>query len=118
MIAAELAQRRFVQLKKNFAQLLGRGITGSKTLSVNLTQGADEGVAVLVAYFAVVVAVAIVETGFAHGALHYADRRKHPPVGPNGNRAPQPPPPDKGGEGAGLQAAKRVEITFLENDFL
>jgi hypothetical protein len=82
MIAAELAQRRFVQLKKNFAQLLGRGITGSKTLSVNLTQGADEGVAVLVAYFAVVVAVAIVETGFAHGALHYADRRKHPPVGP------------------------------------
>jgi hypothetical protein len=27
-------------------------------------------------------------------------------------------PPDKGGEGAGLQAAKRVEITFLENDFL
>jgi hypothetical protein len=40
------------------------------------------------------------------------------PLGPNGNRAPQPPPPDKGGEGAGLQAAKRVEITFLENDFL
>ena len=36
MIAAELAQRRLVQLKQDFAQLLGRGITGGKTLSVNL----------------------------------------------------------------------------------
>jgi hypothetical protein len=38
-------------------------------LSVNLAQRADEGVAVLVADFTVVVAVAIVETCFAHAAL-------------------------------------------------
>src|ERR1700716_2686840 len=49
-----------VQLKQDFSQLLGRGITGGKTLSVNLAQRADEGVAVLVADFAVVGATAIV----------------------------------------------------------
>src|ERR1700719_2773460 len=81
MIAAELAQRRLVELKQDFAKLLGRGITGGKTLSVNLAQRADEGVAVLVADFAVVVAVAIVETGFAHAALHGARERQHPPAG-------------------------------------
>ena len=81
MIAAELAQRRLVQLKQDFAQLLGRGITRSKTLSVNLAQRADEGVAVLVADFAVVVAVAIVETGFTHASLHGARQRQHPPAG-------------------------------------
>ena len=51
------------------AQFLGIRITGSKTLSVNLTQRADEGVSVLVADFTVVVAVAIVETCLAHAAL-------------------------------------------------
>jgi hypothetical protein len=81
MIAAKLAQRRLIQLKKDFAQLLGRGITGGKALSVNLAQRADEGVAVLVADFAVVVAMAIVETGFAHAALHGARERQHPPAG-------------------------------------
>ena len=81
MIAAELAQRRLVQLKQDFAQLLGRGITRGKTLSVNLAQRADEGVAVLVADFAVVVAMAIVETGLAHAALHGARERQHPPAG-------------------------------------
>jgi hypothetical protein len=65
------------QLKKNLAQLLGRSITGGKILSVNLAQRADEGVSVLVADFAVVVAVAIVETGFAHAALHYLRSRQH-----------------------------------------
>ena len=49
MIAAELAHRRFVQLKQNFAQLLGFRITGCEALSVNLAQRADEGVSVLVA---------------------------------------------------------------------
>src|SRR5258707_15361234 len=70
MIAAKLAQRRLVQLKQNLAQLLGFRITGCETLSV-LTQHADEGVSVLVADF-VVLAVAIVETGLAHAALHGA----------------------------------------------
>jgi len=81
MIAAELAQRRLVQLMQDIAQLLGRGITGSKTWSVNLAQRADEGVAVLVADFAVVVAVAIVETGFTHVSLHGALKRQHLPAG-------------------------------------
>jgi hypothetical protein len=59
MIAAELAQRRFVQLMKNLAQLLGFRIAGCEALSVNLTQRADEGVAVLVANFAIVVAMTL-----------------------------------------------------------
>jgi hypothetical protein len=70
VIAPELTERRFVQMKKNLAQFFGFRIAGCKTLSVNLTQGADEGVSVLVADFAVVVTVAIVETWLAHAALH------------------------------------------------
>lgn len=72
MIAAELAQRRFVELKKNLAQCLGFRMPSGETLSVDLTQRADERVPVLMADFAVVIAVAIVETCFAHGALHYS----------------------------------------------
>jgi hypothetical protein len=72
MIAAELAQRRFVQLKKNFAQCLGFRMSGSETLSVNLTQRVDGRASVFVADFTVVVAVAIVQAGFAHAALHCA----------------------------------------------
>jgi hypothetical protein len=72
MIAAELAQRGLIQLKQNLAQLLGFRIAGGKTLSVNLTQRADQGVSVFVADFAILVAMAIVETSFAHVALHYA----------------------------------------------
>ena len=52
MIAAELAQRRLVQLKQNLAQLLGFEIAGCETLPIHLSQRADEGVAVLVADFA------------------------------------------------------------------
>ena len=81
MIAAELAQRRLVELKQDFAQLVGRRIPGGKTLSVNLAQRTDEGVAVLVADFAVVVAVAIVETGLGHFTLHCIRGRQHPPAG-------------------------------------
>ncbi len=72
MIAAELAQRRFVQLEKDLAQCFGFGMPGSKALSVNLAQRADARVSVFVADFTVVVAVAIVETCAAHGALHCA----------------------------------------------
>jgi hypothetical protein len=72
MIAAELAQRRFVQLKKNLAHCLGFRMPGSETLSVNLTQRVDGRVSVFVADFTVMVAVTIVETGVAHGALHCA----------------------------------------------
>lgn len=73
VIAAELAQRRFVQLKENFAQFFGFGIAGCEALPINLTQRADKSVAVFVADFAVLVAVAIVETCLAHGALQYAE---------------------------------------------
>ena len=58
MIAAELAQRRFVQLKQNLAELFGVRITGGETLSVNPAQRADECVSMLVADFAILVAVA------------------------------------------------------------
>ena len=73
MIAAELAPRCFVELRENIAQFLGIRITGSKTLSVNLTQRADESISVLVADFAVVVAVAI---GKWARALRYAAATK------------------------------------------
>src|ERR1700681_2300006 len=76
MIAAELAQRRFVQLKQNLAQLFGCRIASCETLPVNLTERLDQGVAVLVADFAVVVAMTIVETGLAHAALHDACERQ------------------------------------------
>jgi hypothetical protein len=69
MIAAELTQRRFVELKQNLAECLGFRMPGGETLSVNLAQRADHRVSVFVADFTVVVAVAIVETRFAHGAL-------------------------------------------------
>ena len=72
MIAAELAQRRFVQLEKNFAQCFGFRMPGGETLSVNVTQRLDGRVSVFVADFTVVVVVTIVETCFAHGALHCA----------------------------------------------
>src|SRR6202171_1899303 len=81
MIAAELAQRRLVQLKQNLAQLLGFRIAGCETLSVNLTQRADHGCSVFAADFAILVAVAIVETRLAHAALHCAPPRYHPPAG-------------------------------------
>src|SRR5258708_31906272 len=54
------------------AELFGFRITCGETLSVNLAQRTDEGVSVLVADFAILVAVAIVETGLAHAALHCA----------------------------------------------
>jgi len=69
MIAAELTERRFVQMKKYLAQFLGFRITGSETLPVNLTQRAVESISMLVADFAVVVAATIVETYLAHAAL-------------------------------------------------
>src|SRR3977135_925461 len=81
MIAAELAQRRFVQLKQNFAQLLGFRIAGCEALSVNLAQRADEGVSVFAADFAIPVALATVETCLAHAALHCAHSREHPHAG-------------------------------------
>jgi hypothetical protein len=75
VIAAELAERRLVQLKQNLAQLPGFRIAGRETLSVNLTLRADERVSVFAADFAILVAMAIVETRLAHAALHCARRR-------------------------------------------
>jgi len=94
MIAAELAQRSFVELKKNLAQCLGFRMPGGETLPINLTQRVDGRVTVFVADFTVVVAVAIVETCAAHhGALHcaYSSESILLPRS-NGNLAPQPGP--------------------------
>ena len=90
MIPAELAQRRFVQLQKNLAQFLGIGITGREARSINLAQGADEGVSVLVADFAILVAMAIVETGLVHAALPGSPADSILPPRQNGNLALQP----------------------------
>jgi hypothetical protein len=81
MIAPELAQRRLVQLKQNLAQLLSFRIAGCETLSVNLTQRADEGVSMFAADFAILVAMAIVETCLAHAALHCARKPQHRTAG-------------------------------------
>ena len=62
-----------------------------ETLSVNLTQRVDGRVSVFVADFTVAVDMAIVETCFAHGALHCAySLRGILPLGPDGKLAPQP----------------------------
>src|ERR1700712_1482134 len=81
MIAAELAQRRFVELKQDIAQLRGVRIAGCEAAAVNLAQRAEEGVAVLVADVAVVVAMTMVQTWLAHAALHGGRERQHPPAG-------------------------------------
>jgi hypothetical protein len=78
MIAAKLVQRRLLQ--QSLTQLLGFRIAGGEILSVNFTPRADEGVSVFPADFAILVAVAIVETCLAHAAIRSA-RRQHPPVG-------------------------------------
>jgi hypothetical protein len=80
VVAAKLAQRCLVQVKKNVAQLVGWGIAGGKTLPVNLAQCADRRGAVLVADFAIVVALAIVETCLTHAALPCAcvETSSHP----------------------------------------
>src|ERR1700721_3689998 len=90
MIAAELAQRSFVHLKKNLAQCLGFRMPGGETLSVNLAQHVHGRVSVFVADFTVAVALAIVETCVAHGALHCAYSESIHLPRPNGNLAPQP----------------------------
>ena len=56
-------------------------LSGCEALSVNLRQCADRRVTVLVADFAIVVAVAIVQTCLAHAALHGGRTRQHPPAG-------------------------------------
>src|SRR3954464_15419794 len=71
VVAAKLVQRRLVQIRQSFAQLVGWGITGGKTWPVNLAQRADGGGAVLVADFTILLAV--VETCLAHAALPCAD---------------------------------------------
>ena len=69
VVAAKLAQGGLVQVKHSLAQCAGWRITGGKALPVNLAQGADGSGAVLLADFAILVALAIVETCLAHAAL-------------------------------------------------
>src|SRR5205807_7207306 len=82
MIAPQLAQRCLIELSEDVTQLLCVRITGREARSVNLAQRADNGIAVLVADFAILVAVPIVETRLAHAALHGSHscppKAKHP----------------------------------------
>src|SRR4051812_29657349 len=80
MIAAKLAQRRLVQFQQDLAKFFRFGITGCETLSVNLSQRADKRVSVFAADFAIMIAVAFVETCLAHAALRCARHRQHPPA--------------------------------------
>src|SRR3954469_13465461 len=79
VVAAKLVQRRLIQIRQSLAQLVGWGVTGSKTLPVNLAQRADGGGAVLVADFTILLAV--VETCLTHAALSLVPPSKHPPAG-------------------------------------
>src|SRR5947199_7384889 len=60
MVATELAQRSLIQYTQNFAELFGFRVTGRKPPPVNLAQGPDQCIAVLVADFAILVAMSIV----------------------------------------------------------
>jgi hypothetical protein len=60
--------------------IVERTIAWLNRLSVNLTQRADEDLSMFAADFAILVAVAIVETRLAHAALHCARSRQHPPA--------------------------------------
>src|SRR4051812_3328150 len=73
MVAAELPQRGFVELRQHLAQRPGVGMPGGVALSVNLAQRLHGGGSVLAADVAVVMAT--VETCIAHGVLHWADRQ-------------------------------------------
>jgi hypothetical protein len=74
VIAAELAWRSLIELKHYLTQFRGFRIPGRKTLPVHFTERADERVAVLAADFVILVAVASVETWFAHAALPLSQR--------------------------------------------
>ena len=54
---------------KNFRQCLIVGKSPPKSSAVYLPKGADASVAVLLAYFAILIAVAVVEAGLAHGVF-------------------------------------------------
>src|SRR5258708_35843553 len=64
-------------MKHYLTQFRGFRIPGRKTLPINFTQRADNGVAVLAADFAILGAVTSVETWFAHAALPSS----RPPIG-------------------------------------
>ena len=75
MIATDLAQGRFVKLKHYLAQFRSSRIPGRKALAVNFTQRLDKSVAVLAADFAILVAMTMVETRFAHAASRAGTNR-------------------------------------------
>ena len=68
-------------MKHHLAQSVRGGIAGGKALPVDLAQRADQRGAVLVADFAILIALAIVKTWLAHAALPCADGRNILPPG-------------------------------------
>jgi hypothetical protein len=85
MIAAKLAQRRLVQFTQNLTEPLGLRIAGRKILPVNLAQRANERVSMFAADFAVLIAVAIVESWLAHVASTMPTADSIDPPRSNGN---------------------------------
>jgi hypothetical protein len=59
----KLALRRLVQAVQDVSQFFHLGFARGEARTVGLPQGADEGVAVLLAYLAVLVAVTGIEAG-------------------------------------------------------
>src|SRR5213078_928266 len=80
MIPAKLAERGLVQLQQDLAQLVRFGVTGGETVSINFSQGPDECVSMFGADFAILVAVAVIETYLAHAALPLCPQGEHPPA--------------------------------------
>lgn len=69
VIATQLAQRRLVQLSQDLAEQRRIGIPGRKALAVDLAQGADQRVAVLLADPAILVPMAAIQARFLHVSL-------------------------------------------------
>src|SRR5437764_10920176 len=69
MIPAKLAERGLVQLQQDLAKLVSSGVAGCEALTINLPQRTEQRMSVFAADFAIVVAVAVVETCLAHAAL-------------------------------------------------
>jgi hypothetical protein len=69
VVAAQLAQRRLIQLEQDLTELGRIRIAGGKTLPVDLAQRADKRVAVLFTDPAILVPVAAIQAVFLHVSL-------------------------------------------------
>jgi hypothetical protein len=73
VIAVKLAQRCFVELVEDIAQLFFVGAPGGETTAVNLSQCPYQGVAVFAADFTVVIPVSMIQSRLFHGIFLLSD---------------------------------------------